>query len=192
MPVHKSVSKRTLIVVLSVCFVAVGTLAAFAKWLASGQFGKVSIRLRNGSNVYVIREARGLSSEQLFVTRNSDGCTSADPANDYIYENPDRTELLYSITAEGLTIYDDPFNVYIKEPANPWADVKLTMSRSKNPYYRDVRANPEKYGATLTEIPLNETCWRNLFRRSNSATIKGKQHLASSTIPSVGESTNPH
>jgi len=192
MPVHKSVSKRTLIAVLSACIVAAGTLAAFAKWLTSGQFGKVSIRLRNGSNVYVIREARGLSSEQLFVTRNSDGCTSADPANDYIYENPDRTELLYSITAEGLTIYDDPFNVYIKEPANPWADIKVTMSRSKNPYYRDVRANPEKYGATLTEIPLNETCWRNLFRRSNSSTIKGKQHLASSTIPSVRESTNPH
>lgn len=192
MPVHKSVSKRTLIVFLSVCFVAVGALAAFAKWLASGQFGKVSIRLRNGSNIYVIREARGLSSEQLFVTRNSDGCTSADPANDYIYENPDRTELLYSITAEGLTIYDDPFNVYIKEPANPWADIKVTMSSSKDPYYRDVRANPEKYGATLTEIPLNETCWRNLFRRSKSGTIKGKQRLASSTIPSVGESTNRH
>jgi hypothetical protein len=189
---HKSVSKRTLIVVLSVCFVAAGTLAVFAKWLVSGQFGKVSIRLRNGSNVYVVREARGLSSEQLSVTRNSDGCTSADPAKDYIYENPDRTELLYSITAEGLTIYDDPFNVYIKEPANPWADIKVSMSRSKNPYYRDVRANPEKYGATLIEIPLNETCWWNLFRRSSGNTAKGKQHLGSSTIPSPLESTNPH
>jgi hypothetical protein len=167
MPVPKNVSKRTLIVVLSVCIVATGTLAAFGKSLVSRHFGKVSIRLRTGSSVYVIREARGLSSEQLSVTRNPDGCTSADPANDYIYENPDRTELVYSITAEGLTIYDDPFNAYIKEPANPWADIKVTMSRSKNPYYRDVRANPEKYGATLAEIPLNETCWRNLFRRSN-------------------------
>jgi hypothetical protein len=166
MPVHKSVRKWTLIVLVSVCFVVLGTLSVLAKWLVSGDFGKVSIRLRNGSYVYAMREARGLSSEQISVTRNPDGCTSADPTTDYISENPGRPELLYSITAEGLILYDGPFYTCIKEPANPWLDVKVIMSRSRNPSYDDVRANPDKYGATLVGIPLNQTCWRNLFSRS--------------------------
>jgi hypothetical protein len=166
MRAYKSANKSPLIVALSLCILFVGSLVAFAKWSVSGQFGKVVIPLRSGSNVYVIREARGLSSEQLSITSNPDGCIPADPANDFIESNPGKTEVLYSVTAYGLTIYDDAFNHYIKEPTNEWKNIKVILSRSKDPSYDDVHSNPEKYGATLVEIPLNETCWQNFFRRS--------------------------
>jgi hypothetical protein len=145
----------------------VGLLITVASWLVSNEFGKVVITLRDGSKIYAVREARGLSYEQISLTRNSDGCISADPDNDYIRENPAESAILYSITSDGIMLYDDPFTRYIQEPTSPWADIKVVINRSRRPSERDVHSDPQKYGATLVKIPLNETCWKNLFRRGH-------------------------
>jgi hypothetical protein len=137
-------------------------------WSLSSKFGRVAIPLRSGVTVYAVRESWGLGSEQLSITRNPDGCVPADPTKDYIFRNPADASLLYAVTGDGLTIFDYPFNRIVEEPSKPWNDVKVTLSRSKEPFYDDVHANPSQYGAVRTQIPLNETCWSNIFRRSNS------------------------
>jgi hypothetical protein len=166
MPVR--INRPLLLCVLVLCCVGIATLAALWNWSLSSKFGRVAISLPNGSTIYAVRESWGLSSEQLSITRNPDGCVPADPANDYVLKNPADTSVLYRVAADGLTIYDLPFNRVVDEPTHPWPNIKVTMSRTKDPLYDDVRADPEKYGATLTKIPLNEPCWRNIFRRSNS------------------------
>lgn len=159
-------SRFYLILVLSFfVFVALGTTFV-ARFFVRGEYGQVRLRLRNGKTLYLVREARGLSSEVLYLTRNPDGCISPDPSSDYVELNPARPELIYSNTQDGLLVYDDPFEPYIHEPTIPWTDVKVNISRSKEPYYQDVRVNPAGYGATVTEVPLNETCWKNLFRKT--------------------------
>jgi hypothetical protein len=154
---------------LLLCCLAAGILAAGAKWLVSSEFGKVEISLRNGKKVYAIRETRGLSSETLAFTRNPDGCAPADSANDYVIRNPSKTEVLYAVTHDGLTIYDydRPIDYLVEEPTNPWSGIKVNLHKSREPFYLDVYADPAKYGATLTQIPLNQTCWRYLFRSRN-------------------------
>jgi hypothetical protein len=166
MPVR--INKPIIVTVLVLCGVAVGALAALWNWSLSSKFGRIAISLRDGSTIYAVRESWGLSSEQLSITRNPDGCVPADPANDYVFRNPADTSVLYAVTSDGLTIYDYPFNRIVEEPTDPWQNIKVTVSRSKDPFYDDVRANPSKYGSVLTKIPLNEACWRNIFRRSNS------------------------
>jgi hypothetical protein len=146
---------------------ALAVAGAFWNWSLSSKFGRVTISLGDGLTVFAVRESWGLSSEQLSITRNPDGCVPADPANDYIFRNPADTSVLYKATDRGLILYDYPFNRIMVEPNHPWP-FKVEVSRSKDPFYDEVRANPGKYGATLTKIPLNETCWRNIFRRSNS------------------------
>jgi hypothetical protein len=162
------IDKPITVTVLMLCGVAVVVLAVLWNWSLSSKFGRIAIPLRDGSTIYAVRESWGLSSEQLSITRNPDGCVPANPAKDYIFRNPADTSVVYAVTADGLTIYDYPFNRIVEEPTDPWQNIKVTVSRSKDPFYDDVRANPSKYGGALTKIPLNETCWRNIFRRSNS------------------------
>jgi hypothetical protein len=66
-------------------------------------------------------------------------------------------------TSDGVMLYDDPSYQFIKEPANQWNDVKVVINKSQRPHVDDVHGDPQKYGATLIKIPLNETCWKNLF-----------------------------
>ena len=160
---RKSDTKHLLVLISTLALL--GLLLGFAKLLVSGEFGRIAIRLPNGKQVYVVREDRGLSSQQVYLTQNSDGCVSADPRNDYFINNPSRPELLYSVTGDGIALYDDPFQRYVMEPSVPWTNPKVSIIRSRNPYYGDIRANPEKYGVFLVKVPLNETCWLNLFRR---------------------------
>jgi hypothetical protein len=166
MPVR--INKPLLFSVLVLCGVAVVTLAALWNWSLSSKFGKIAIPLQDGSTIHAVRESWGLSSEQLSLTRNPDGCIPADSSNDYVYRNPADAMVLYAVTANGLTIFDYPFNHVVEEPTRPWPNIKVTMSRSKYPFYDEVHAAPQQFGAALTKIPLNETCWRNIFRRSNS------------------------
>lgn len=166
MPVR--ISKRVLTSILTLLGISIIAVAALANWSLSSKFGKVEIPLRDGSKIYAIRESWGLSSEQLSLTRNPDGCIPADAANDYVYRNPSDNSLLYSVTPDGIVLYDYPFSPILSEPTNTWTNIKVTVSRSKTPFYDDVHADPQKYGATLAKIPLNETCWRNIFRRANS------------------------
>jgi hypothetical protein len=70
-------------------------------------------------------------------------------------------------TNDGVMLYDDPSYQFIKEPANQWNDVKVVINKSQRPHVDDVHGDPQKYGATLIKIPLNETCWKNLFRRAH-------------------------
>jgi len=151
--------------ILTLVGAVIVVLAGLGYWMASGSFGRVPIQLRNGSMIYAVRESRGLSFEQLSLTRDPTGCKPADPAVDYIYRNPADPIILYAVTAEGLTIYDYPFNRIVEEPRNDWVGFSVRVSRTKDPFYDDVRANPEKYGGTRLSIPLNETCWSSILRR---------------------------
>src|ERR1700738_1998883 len=49
----------------------------FGNLSRSSRFGKLSIRLPDGSTAYVIRESWGLHTDQIAVSQNPDGC---DPA----------------------------------------------------------------------------------------------------------------
>jgi hypothetical protein len=165
MPVRRN--KFVLVSVFMVGCAILAAVGAWWNWSLSSRFGRVAIPVGDGLTVYAVRESWGLSSEQLSLTRNPDGCTPADSANDYIFRNPSDNSVLYKATDHGLTLYDYPFNRIMSEPDHSWP-FKVTVSRSKDPFYDEVRSDPAKYGATLTKIPLNETCWKNIFRRSNS------------------------
>jgi len=160
--------RRMLLSGLLFLVIVASTAVALWNWSLSSKFGRVAIPLSNGTIVYAVRESWGLGSEKLSITRNPDGCIPADPENDYIFRNPADTSVLYRVADDGLVIYDYPFNRLLTEPAHPWPNVKVAVSRSKDPFYDDVHADPAKYGAKLTTIPLNESCWMNIFRRSNS------------------------
>jgi hypothetical protein len=154
----------TTLMLLCVCITAYKCLD---NWLYSSRFGRLAIKLENGKRIYVVRESRGLNGDTLSITENSDGCTPANPATDYIEDGPTSDTILYAVTTRGLTLYDDPFQKFIVEPQHLWTDTTVFMSRSKSPYYGDVQAHPSTYGAVLREVPLNEFCFRNFFRRSN-------------------------
>lgn len=165
MPVRRN--KSVLVSVFVVGCAVLAAAGAFWNWSLSSKFGRAAIPVGNGVTVYAVRESWGLGSEQLSITRNPDGCIPADSAIDYVFRNPGDDSVLYKATDDGLTLYDYPFNRIMSEPDHPWP-FKVTVSRSKDPFYDEVRSAPAKFGATLTKIPLNETCWKNIFRRSNS------------------------
>ena len=54
------------------------------------------------------------------------------------------------MTQDGLLLYDDPFERYIKEPTITWSDVKIGINRSKDP--RQVAHNGE---ANFTQVRLS-------------------------------------
>lgn len=160
-------SKTAFVLVMLALCACVPAYRGISNWMYSSNFGRLVIKLQNGKRIYVVRESRGLNGEILSVTENPDGCTPANPATDYIEDGPSDNTILYTVTPRGLTLYDDPFQRFIAEPHASWTDTSVFVSRSKTPYYGDVRANPSTYGAVLREVPLNELCFRNLFRRSN-------------------------
>ena len=62
-----------LYLVFAFVLLSLGFLMGIGRFLVRGEFGRVPIRLRNGKSVYVVREARGLSSERVYLTRNPKG-----------------------------------------------------------------------------------------------------------------------
>jgi hypothetical protein len=152
--------------VLGIALVAWSGFIVWVKFYAPSQFGRVEISLGNGSKIYAMRESRGLSDELVWLTQNADGCITADPAKDYVIESPADPSVLYAVTADGLTIFDYPINRMVKEPTHPWMNIRVMLSRSKEPFYDDVRADPSKYGAVRTKIPLNELCMWNSVRNA--------------------------
>jgi hypothetical protein len=160
------VPKRGQILVSSVFAAILALMAASGNWAVSSNFGRVAIAMPDGSKVYAVRESWGPHAERLSFTRNSDTCAPANPATDYIIRNPGKTEVLYSVTPRGLTIFDYFYAPLVEEPITPWSDVNI--KRTVEPKYEDVVDSPRKYGATLASVPLNQVCLINIFRRSNS------------------------
>src|SRR6185312_6908478 len=77
-------------------------------WLASSSFGKVSIKLADGSKVYVVRESWGRHTDEISIRRDPDGCRASDPTTDYIDVEQNGSVLAYRATRSGLFIYSDP------------------------------------------------------------------------------------
>ncbi len=155
------------ILMLCVLFGVAGWLF-WSNWLESSNFGQIAITLRDGSKVYVIHESWGLNSNQISLRLHPNGCAPPNPSIDYIDTGQNGNMLIYSITNEGLVVYDEFPTPSIQKPVSPWPPGKITIKVAENPTLGMMLANPEKYGVTILRVPLNETCWVNFFRKANS------------------------
>jgi hypothetical protein len=159
-------SKR-LVRVIVIALIAVVITISVAFWTfgnisESSRFGKVSIRLPDGSTAYVIRESWGLHTDQIAVSQNPDGCVPADPQYDYI--DTDARSLIYSQANGHLTLYENAPPYGFHPPLEPWKGNAVSLVTAVDPSWGDLHSDPQKYGAVVLEVPLNEFCLLHLFR----------------------------
>jgi hypothetical protein len=154
------------------CALLYALWCGFSNWSESSNFGKREITLANGSKVYVIHEQWGLHENEISVTRNPDGCMPPNPATDYIDTYGDGETIAYSVTARGLILYGD-FNpaVSMHEPSTPWSETNVSVRKER--YLSDLLRDPDS-GVKLLRVPLNEPCWRNLFRKVGTSLRDGR------------------
>jgi hypothetical protein len=147
---------------------------AMRNWLESSNFGKAVISLENGSKVYVIRESWGLHSDEISVTQNPDGCLPPNPARDYIDTYGDGHSLIYSVSGNELTIYDEAGPTRIHEPDSPWTGVQVTVKALRDPSWTMMHQNPQQFGVIVVDVPLNEVCWKNFLRTAGTSLRMGR------------------
>jgi hypothetical protein len=173
MPASKS--KVILLLVVGTCVLLWALWRGLSNRLDSSNFGKAEITLANGAKVYVIHEQWGWhsSGNEISVTRNPDGCVPPNPATDYIDTYGDGKTLVYSVTPGGLILYDD-FDpaASMHEPITRWSDINVSVQKTRN--LESMVRNPKAYGVTVAEVPLNETCWKNFFRKAGTSLRNGR------------------
>jgi hypothetical protein len=167
-------TKRLLIAVVILCVLLAAAAWTLSNWFGSSNFGKAVIPLGDGSRVYVVHESWGLHEDELSVTRNPDGCVPPDPVTDFIDTYGDGSRLIYSFNENGLVLYDDEGPAGMHAPSKPWPNSKITVKKTRA--LADMYVNPKQYGVTVLNVPLNEVCWRNFFRRAGTSlrTRKGE------------------
>ncbi len=148
--------------------IAAAALAIVAKgvsnYASSSNFGQMTIRLPNGSQVFVVHEQWGLHSDQLYVTQDSDGCRPPDPRTDFIDRYGDGKTLIYSTAADSLILYEEerqPATIRIQEPTTKWSRAHVAVRKAP---WSAMRENPDKYHVKVMKVPGNEFCWINFFR----------------------------
>jgi hypothetical protein len=147
----------------------------FRNWLGSSSFGNASIKLADGSKMYVVRESWGRHTDEISIRRDSDGCRASDPKTDYIDVEQNGNTLVYKVTGNGLVIYTDPPPNEIHEPTVPWASSRPTILATKQPAWIEMVQHPEQYNVVTMRVSLNEICLINLFRHENSLRERPKE-----------------
>ena len=159
-------SKRLMKVIILVLITAaiVGSVAfwSFGNISESSSFGKASIRLPDGSTVYLIRESWGLHTDQIAVSQNPNGCVPADPEHDYI--EADAHSVIYAEANGQFILYENAPPYGIHKPLQPWKADIVGVRSAVDPSWGDLHSDPKKYGVVVLDVPLNETCWSHLFR----------------------------
>lgn len=144
-------------------------------WFSSSSFGKISIRLSDGSKVYVVRESWGRHTDEISIRRDSDGCRASDPTTDYIDVEQNGNVLVYRVLESGLVVYTDPPPNEIHAPTVPWTSNGPTILATKQPAWIEMVQNPERYNVVAVRVPLNEVCLINFFRHENSLRDRPKE-----------------
>ena len=163
-------SKR-LVQVIVLVFVAVVITGSVGFWSfgnisESSSFGRVSIRLPDGSKAYVIRESWGLHTDQIAVSQNPNGCVPANPQHDYI--DSDAHSVIYSESNGRFILFENAPPYEIHKPLQPWKGDTVSVRSALNPSWGDLHSDPKKYGVVVLEVPLNEFCWSHLLRPTTS------------------------
>jgi hypothetical protein len=144
-------------------------------WLDSSSFGRISIKLADGSKVYVVRESWGRHTDEISIRHDSDGCRVAEPKTDYIDVEQNGNALVYRVTGSGLLIYSDPPPYKILSPTGRWNSNRPTILPTKQPAWIEMLQHPEQYNVVALHVPLNEMCLVNLFRHENSLRDRPKE-----------------
>lgn len=157
--------------IIVICLLLTAAAFALSNWFGSSNFGKAVISMKDGSKVYVIHEQWGLHEDEISITQNTDGCKPPDPNTDYIDTQGDGESLVYSLTNNELVIYEEPngdaaHTLPWHQPSKPWLGVNVAVKQT--------RRNPREYGVTVLKVPLNETCWKNFFRKVGTSLRNGR------------------
>jgi hypothetical protein len=167
-------SKAILLFVALTCMLLSALWWGLSNRSASSNFGKAEILLPNGVKVYVIHEQWGWhsSGDEISITRNPDGCVPPNPATDYIDTYGDGHSIAYSVTPQGLVLYDafDPA-VSMHEPTIHWSDVTVSVKQARN--LEDMLRDPHS-GVRVLNVPLNELCLKNFFRKAGTSLQNGR------------------
>jgi hypothetical protein len=172
MPARRS--KVILLFVALTCVLLWTLWCALSNRLDSSNFGRAEIALANGVRVYVIHEHWGWhsSGDEISVTRNPDGCVPPNPATDYIDTYGDGHSIAYSVTPQGLILYDESGPVAsMHEPSIRWPDISVSVQKTR--YLEDMLRDP-KSGVRVLTVPLNELCWKNFFRKAGTSLRNGR------------------
>lgn len=160
--------KRFIWIALAIVLSAVvASPIGLRNWFQSSNYGRSVIRLADGTKVYAVRQQWG-HRRQLYWTLDSDGCRPADPDTDYIETNEEVTVLVYRVTKDGLVLFSDLKPFELRQPAHPWSHPRTTVEVAKDPEWHDLVAHPEQFNVSIADIPNEEFCWINLFRKENS------------------------
>jgi hypothetical protein len=104
----------------------------------SPRFGIAKITLPSGHDVYVKRQVRGLSYDELAISANSNPCLPADPETDYIFSGQGPFPVFYLVSADTLVIYD---SMPLKEPRSGIPHLKI-VTKTLNPHeYNDMNVS---------------------------------------------------
>jgi len=152
--------------------VVVVGLWALSNKLGASKFGRSTVVLENGAQVYVVRESWGLHSEELSITQNPDGCLPPNPTTDYIDKFGDGHSLVYSIEGNQLILFSDEGPLSIEPPQRQWLDVHVTIKKTRT--WSEMLQNPGPYNVSVVTVPLNEACWKNFFRKAGTSLRNGR------------------
>ena len=133
----------------------------------SSSFGKQTIKLRDGSKVYAVLESWGLNSDRVSLTRDPDTCKTANPETDYIDIEQNGDALIYQVTDKGLVIFADQQSQF-HEPLRPWSQERPSVVIARDPSWGDMYHDPARYHVSRINIPLNQVCLINFFRKASS------------------------
>jgi hypothetical protein len=162
----KRLKQVTILFLVAVVFVGLVAFWSSGNISESSNFGKESIRLPDGSTVYVIRESWGLHTDQIAVSQNPDGCVPADPERDYI--EADAHSVIYAEVNGHFDLYENASPYGFHKPLQPWKGDIVSVRSAVSPSWGDLHSDPNKYGVVVLDVPLNELCWLHLFRPKTS------------------------
>ena len=147
---------KTFLVVGVVGILTVVALLAwrgFASASLSSRFGKMEIRLPDGSRLYAKRESWGLHTQRLSVSQNPDPCVPADPKTDYI--NDDADAIIYSVHGWTVHIYQMPPPFSFSAPES-WRGNRPDFVNADD--WWSLYHQPKQVDAVALDVPLNAFC----------------------------------
>ena len=163
-------SRRIRLIWLALAIVLSAVVAStigLRNWFLSSNYGRSVIKLADGTKVFAVRQEWG-HRRQLHWTLDPHGCRPANPDTDYIQTNEAATVLVYRVTERGLVLFSDVKPFELQQPAHPWGHPRPTVEVAKDPQWEDLVAHQQQFNVSITDVPNDEFCWINLFRKENS------------------------
>jgi hypothetical protein len=123
----------------------------------SSRFGIATISMPSGEMLYLKRQVRGLSFDELAISTNASVCAPANPETDYIFSElgAGSYPIFYSTSKSVLTIYH---TMSLREPQQPSSNLKVVAVKLNPSEYLQMTQSFSKSGINRINVTADSAC----------------------------------